>query len=60
MLDISAVNIGSSNGLVPNRRRAIPWTYTDRIYWRLYRQTSNLRRTLLGNKVVDHSDVVGA
>ena len=25
-----------------------------------YRQVSNIRRTLLGNKIVDHSDVVGA
>ena len=25
-----------------------------------YRKTSNIRRTLLGNKIVDHSDVVGA
>ena len=25
-----------------------------------YREVSNLRRTLVGNKVVDHSDVVGA
>ena len=25
-----------------------------------YRQTSNTRRTLVGNKIVDHSDVVGA
>ena len=25
-----------------------------------YRQTSHIRRTLLGNKIVDHSDVVGA
>ena len=25
-----------------------------------YRQTSNMRRTLVGNKVVDHSNVVGA
>ena len=25
-----------------------------------YRQTSNNRRTLVGNKIVDHSDVVGA
>ena len=24
------------------------------------RQTSNIRRTLVGNKIVDHSDVVGA
>ena len=26
----------------------------------LYHQTSNISRTLLGNKIVDHSDVVGA
>ena len=26
----------------------------------LYRQTSNISRTLAGNKTVDHSDVVGA
>ena len=25
-----------------------------------YSKTSNLRRTLVGNKIVDHSDVVGA
>ena len=25
-----------------------------------YRQVSNIRRTLLGNTIVDHSDVVGA
>ena len=26
----------------------------------IYRQVSNMRRTLVGNKIVDHSDVVGA
>ena len=26
----------------------------------IYRQVSNIRRTLVGNKIVDHSDVVGA
>ena len=26
----------------------------------LYRQASNIRRILIGNKIVDHSDVVGA
>ena len=26
----------------------------------VYRQTSNIRRTLVGNKLVDNSDVVGA
>ena len=25
-----------------------------------YRKTSNIRRTLVGNKIVDHSDIVGA
>ena len=25
-----------------------------------YRKTSNVSRTLVGNKIVDHSDVVGA
>ena len=25
-----------------------------------YRQVSNIRATLVGNKIVDHSDVVGA
>ena len=25
-----------------------------------YRKTSNIRGTLVGNKIVDHSDVVGA
>ena len=26
----------------------------------IYRQVSNIRRTLEGNKIVDHPDVVGA
>ena len=26
----------------------------------IYRQVSNIRRTLAGNEIVDHSDVVGA
>ena len=30
------------------------------IYPMNYRKTSNIRRTLVGNKFVDHSDVVGA
>ena len=28
--------------------------------WWYYRKTSNISRTLVGNKIVDHSDVVGA
>ena len=30
------------------------------ITWSIYRQTSNIRCTLVGNKIVDHSDVAGA
>ena len=29
-------------------------------YFFKYRKVSNTRRTLVGNKIVDHSDVVGA
>ena len=29
------------------------------VTWK-YRQVSNIRRTLVGNQIVDHSDVVGA
>ena len=29
-------------------------------YIRVYRKVFNIRRTLVGNKIVDHSDVVGA
>ena len=42
------------------------WSYQD-LYFILhifvhvqYHKTSNIRRTLVGNKIVDHSDVVGA
>ena len=44
------------------------WTYFDTSFtdacfkgfnWQ-YRKTSNISRTLVGNKIVDHSDVVGA
>ena len=34
-----------------------------RLFWKLkvkYRRTSNIRRTTVGNKIVDHSDEVGA
>ena len=30
------------------------------IFCYAYRQVSNIRRTLVDNKIVDHSDVVGA
>ena len=33
---------------------------TELVVGKIYRQVSNIRRTLVGNKIVDHSDVVGA
>ena len=35
------------------------WVFGTWEMWK-YRQISNIRRTLAGNKIVDHSDVVGA
>ena len=35
-------------------------TPEDAIWRGLYWQTSNIRHSLVGNKIVDHSDVVGA
>ena len=29
-------SIGLDNGLAPNRRQAIIWTYADPIHWRIY------------------------
>ena len=34
--------------------------YLDRNFDLHYRKTSNISRTLVGNKIVDNSDVVGA
>ena len=37
------------------------WSIKNIIYLQHnYRKVSNIRRTLVGNKIVDHSDVVGA
>ena len=66
--------IGSDNGLAPNRINPSSEISTDGLnlltdictYMRhstsmsYYRQTSNISRTLVGTKIVDHSDVVGA
>ena len=36
-------------------------TYGDIVIWFInYRQLSNISRTLVGNEIVGHSDVVGA
>ena len=34
--------------------------YIGEVVSGMYRQISNISRTLVGNKIVDHSDVVGA
>ena len=41
-------------------RTILLWSAPRRWILYIYRKTSNIRRTLAGNKIVDHSDVVGA
>ena len=48
----TAINDKSSRGCM-QLISPLPSQYT-------YRQVSNIRRTLIGNKIIDHSDVVGA
>ena len=42
----------------------IPWVRNDMYFasskFGIYRKTSHISRTLVGNKIVDNSDVVGA
>ena len=52
---------------MPNRQQAISWLIDNLLKWSIYAsqwgnycQTSNIRRILLGNKIVVYSDVVGA
>ena len=40
--------------------KIIPLLQTPMKHTKDYRQTSNISLTLVGNKIVDHSDVVGA
>ena len=39
---------------------ALVWCFVQSCIYVYYRQISNLRHTLIGNKIVDHSDVVDA
>ena len=48
--------VGSARGPFTNRF----YLNRQRAWISKYRKTSNIRRTLVGNKIVDHSDVVGA
>ena len=51
----------TNRGLVTPRPPGIQLSCVgSRIFATNYRKTSNIRRTLVGNKIVDHSDVVGA
>ena len=56
------VIISSGNCLVLKKHQAITWVNDDPVLGCLhvYRQVSNIRRTLAVNKFVDHLDVVGA
>ena len=51
---------------LPTPDSLIPWNMHTVLFWMCdhllvdYRKVSNIRRTLVGNKIVDHSDVVGA
>ena len=36
------------------------WQSQHQMMWYTYGQTCNISRTLVGNEIVDHSDVVGA
>ena len=58
------IYIGSSNGLVLPGNKSLLEPSVDPDLCRhmaiCRRKTSNISRTLIGNKIVDHSDVVGA
>ena len=54
----SAIVLGICMALT--RQQALAWTNNDPIHWHICGQTSNIIRTLEGNQIVDHSDVVGA
>ena len=36
------------------------WSFSTNLSNQYYRKTSNISRTLVGNKIADNSDVVGA
>ena len=54
--DWKLVHIGTANGLVQAGTRL---DYLNQ-WWPSNHQTSNISHTLIGNKLVDHSNVVGA
>ena len=46
--------------LIQRDNAIYPTHYIGRLVSNIYRQVSNIRRTLVGNLIVDHSDVVVA
>ena len=56
------VHTGFGNGLLLSGNKSfITWVNVDQaINDTMYRKVSNIRRTWVGNKIVDHSDIVGA
>ena len=57
--------MGVPDALVPNGAYAAiimrkASLFMSGVLQRNYRQVSNISRTSLGNKIVDHSDVIGA
>ena len=50
---------GNPDGFVQITHMNLPIKTTN-ISYGMYRQVSNIRRALIGNEIVDNSDVVGA
>ena len=48
--------MGGDYSSTPNLKSGHGWSITS---YRINRKTSNISRTLIGKKIVDHSDVVG-
>ena len=65
LTDFRSVSFRTADALATNWWYC-PWhqlTWSQGIqhsFHHIYRKISNIRRTLVGNKIVDHSDVVGA
>ena len=59
-MNIHKHNIQCNNFIADHNIDASSVINYKQITYTYYRQVSNIRRTLVGNKIVDHSDVVGA
>ena len=56
---VVVVDVGLDHGLALNRQQVISWWMMTKVF-HTYCQISNKRHTLVANKIVHHSDVVGA